>query len=213
MIGTTDVLSIFDFDKTLIREDSFRLFSLLASENLWGKVSVLALAVSTKVGLISNQRYKESVLRIVWLTKDEKERKSLLQKLYSELKEIENFEVVNSLKNHIERGDRVVVLSASPSFYLKPYVQFWSEDIKVFGSGLQVVNGKIKFDNLYGLRKELCARSIIEQEKPSEVWIYTDHISDLPIIKLADHVRLVKPSAKLCDKLRQLTIKYEIVSS
>ena len=207
-----NILSIFDFDKTLIRRDSFRFFSLLASESLWSKTLVLLLALGSKAGLLSNEKYKKSVIQSVWLKKDEKERDRLLQKLFFELRGLENTEIVYALKTHIEQGDRVVVLSASPSFYLKPYVQFWSEDIKVFGSELQIVNGKIKFDNLYGLRKELCARSIIEQEKPSEVWIYTDHISDLPIIKLADHVRLVRPSAKLCDKLRQLTIKYEIVS-
>ena len=155
---------------------------------------------------------KEYVLRFVWIKKNEKNRAKILQKLSHRLHQLERPQIVNLLRIHLQQGDRVVVISASPLFYLRPYVQFWSEDIKVFGSELQIVNGKIKFDNLYGLRKELCARSIIEQEKPSEVWIYTDHISDLPIIKLADHVRLVRPSAKLCDKLRQLTIKYEIVS-
>lgn len=207
-----DVLSIFDFDKTLIRRDSFRIFSLLASEKAWEKVLVCLLALCNKAGLISNKRYKEQVLRIVWLTKDGKEREKLLEKLYLKFRGSQNPGVLNSLKNHIQRGDSVVVLSASPAFYLKPYVRFWSEDIEVFGSELQFVNRKITFQNLYGSEKALCAKSIIEQKRPSMVWVYTDHISDLPIIQLADCVRLVKPSRKLCARLRQLNIKYEIVS-
>ena len=205
-----NVLSIFDFDKTLIRKDSFRIFGLLASEKIWKKVLVLFLALCSKAGLISNKSYKAWVLRIVWLTKDERERERLLQKLFFELRGLENPEIVHALKTHIERGDRVVVLSASPSFYLKPYVQFWSEDIKVFGSELQVVNGKIKFQNLYALQKALCAKSIIEQKRPSSVWVYTDHISDLPLIKIADRVRLINPSPKFLKKLDQLKINYEI---
>ena len=207
-----NVLSIFDFDKTLIRRDSFRIFSLLASEKAWEKVLVLLLALCNKAGLISNKRYKEWVLRIVWLTKGKRERERLLQDLYVEFRRLENPEVLNSLKSHVERGDSVVVLSASPTFYLRPYVRFWSEDVEVFGSELQFVNRKITFQNLYGSEKVLCAKSIIEQKRPSMVWVYTDHISDLPIIQLADCVRLVKPSRKLCARLRQLNIKYEIVS-
>ena len=206
-----NVLSIFDFDKTLIRKDSFRIFSLLASEKIWKKELVLFLALCSKAGLISNKRYKEWVLRIVWLTKNEKERERLLQELHLEFRRLQNPNVLNLLKNHIERGDCVVVLSASPAFYLRPYVRFWSKDVEVFGSELQIVNGKIKFQNLYALQKALCAKSIIEQKRPSSVWVYTDHISDLPVIQLADRVRLVNPSVKLCDRLHRLNIAYEIV--
>ena len=206
-----NILSIFDFDKTLIRQDSFRLFGLLASESISKKVLVLLLALCNKIGFISNKMYKELVLSFVWLTKDEKEKRFSLQKLFRELRRFENSEVIKLLNYHIKRGDSVVVISASPSFYLKPYVLFWSKDIEVYGSELQCVNGKIKFQNLYGLQKELCAKSIIKEKNPSVVWVYTDHISDLPIIQIADHVRLVKPSAKLCDRLHQLNINYEII--
>lgn len=208
-----NVLSIFDFDKTLIRRDSFRIFSLLASEKTWEKLLVLFLAACSKAGLISNKRYKEGVLRIVWLTKDENKKEELLQELYLKFRGLQNPGVLKSFKNHIEQGDNVVVLSASPAFYLEPYVRSWSEDVEVFGSELQFENGKIKFKNLYASQKALCAKSIIERKRPDAVWVYTDHISDLPIIQLADHVRLVNPSVKLCERLRRLSIAYERITS
>ena len=116
MVGTTDVLSIFDFDKTLIRGDSFRMFSLLASENLWKKALVLALALGGKAGWINNQRYKEYVLRFVWIKKNEKNRAKILQKLSHRLHQLERPQIVNLLRIHLQQGDRVVVISASPLF-------------------------------------------------------------------------------------------------
>ena len=105
------------------------------------------------------------------------------------------------------------MLSASPEFYLKPYIQSWSEKVEVFGSKIQYKNGDFKFLNLYGAEKAACAISVINKIKPKNVWIYTDHISDLPIIRLANYVWLVNPSANLCNKLNRLKIKYEIINN
>ena len=116
------------------------------------------------------------------------------------------------MQDHINKGNRVIVLSASPSFYLKPYVQLWSENIETFGSEFEVLNGNVRLRNLYGFKKALIAKSIIEQMKPDTVWVYTDSISDLPIIELADHIMLVNPKAFFCKKLHQLDIEYKIVS-
>jgi len=206
-------LYIFDFDKTLIKDDSFRIFTLLGSEKIWKKIFVLLFALWCKVGLISNQKYKELCLKTIWLPKTEIERNILLEKFYSRLNKIEYSIVVNILKTRIKMNEKVIVLSASPEFYLKPYVRSWSEKIEVFGSKVQYENGKFKFTNLYSAEKAACAISIINKKKPKNVWVYADHVSDLPIIKLADSVCLVNPSTKLCKKLHQLKIKYEIINN
>lgn len=213
LVKKNNVLSIFDFDKTLIRGDSFRLFGVFCSKKISEKMFVLFLALCNKSGLITNEKYKEWVLRIVWLTKDEKQRELFLQELYFDFRKLENPDVVNLLKTHIELGDRVIVLSASPLFYLEPYVQLWSKEIEVYGTQIQFLNGRVVLQNLHRARKAQCARAIINQTEPSSVWVYTDHISDLPIIQLADRVRLVKPSAALCTKLNKLNIEFEIVGS
>ena len=131
-----NVLSIFDFDKTLIRKDSFRIFGLLASEKIWKKVLVLFLALCSKAGLISNKSYKAWVLRIVWLTKDERERERLLlgeTKLRPEIKEL-----FPHLKMHIKVFELLSIFGAHrylsrakwfvlPLFRMSNYLD-WLED-------------------------------------------------------------------------------------
>jgi len=205
-----EVLSVFDFDKTLIKKDSFRIFSLLASDNSWKKIIVYFLALCHKSKVISNSFYKVSVLRTVWFSKNKREKELFLEEFYKALKKIENKRVLDALKKHIEIGDKVVVISASPLFYLEPYVKILSDNIEVLGSKFRLSGGRTEFFNLYGDQKVLCAREIIQKMRPNVVWVYTDHISDLPIIKLADKVRLIHPSAKLIKKLNQLKIDHEI---
>ncbi|MDB4442815.1 hypothetical protein N9219_05290, partial [bacterium] len=96
------------------------------------------------------------------------------------------------------------------SFYLEPYVKLLSDNIEVLGSKFRSIGGETEFFNLYGDQKMLCAKAIIQKVKPNIVWVYTDHISDLPLIKLADRVRIINPSSKFIKKLDQLKINYEI---
>lgn len=203
-------LSIFDFDKTLIKKDSFRLFSSLASDKTWKKITVLFLAICQKLNLISNSCYKESVLKTVWVSKEEQRKELFLEEFYKALKRIENKSVLDALKKHLEIGDKVVVISASPLFYLEPYVRLWSDKIEVMGTKYRAFDGKVELFNLYGDQKVLYAKEVIQKMKPNIVWVYTDHISDLPLIKLADKVRVINPTSKLIKKLNQLKIDYEI---
>ena len=203
-------LSIFDFDKTLIKKDSFRIFSLSASDNTWEKIIVFFLALCHKSRFISNSCYKESVLRTVWISKQKRDKETFLEKFYKSLKKIENKRVLNALKKHLEIGDKVVVISASPLFYLEPYVKLLSDNIEVLGSKFCSIGRETESFNLYGDQKAVCARAIIQKMKPNLVWVYTDHISDLPLIKIADRVRLINPSAKFIKKLNQLKIDCEI---
>ena len=203
-------LSIFDFDKTLIKKDSFRLFSLLASDNTRKKITVLFLAICNKLNFISNSFYKKSVLQTVWVSKEGKNKELFLEEFFKALKKIENKRVLDALEKHLEFGDKIVVISASPLFYLEPYVRLWSDKIEVRGSEYRVIDGEAEFFNLYGDRKVLCAKEIIQKAKPNIVWVYTDHISDLPLIKLADKARLINPSSKFIKKLNKLQIGYEI---
>ena len=205
-----EALSIFDFDKTLIKKDSFRIFSLLASDNAWKKIIVYFLALCHKSKIISNSFYKVNVLRIVWFSKNKRGKELFLEEFYKALKKIENKRVLNALKKHLEIGDKVVVISASPLFYLEPYVKLWSDNIEVPGSKFRSIGGETEFFNLYGDQKVLGAKEIIQKMRPDVVWVYTDHISDLPLIKLADKVRLINPSAKLIKKLNQLKIDHKI---
>jgi HAD superfamily phosphoserine phosphatase-like hydrolase len=210
MKNTHETLSLFDFDKTLIHEDSFRIFSLSASNSIWEKILVLFLAFCNKSKFISNSYYKKSVLKIVWIKKGKRDKELFLEDFIRVLQKKQNKKVVNALKKHVDLGDKVIIISASPSFYLNPFVKLLSENIEVLGSHFRVRGGQMEFFNLYGTKKMLSAEKIIKKINPRIIWLYTDHISDMPLIKLADRIRLINPSSKFIKKLNQLKIDYEI---
>jgi|GEM_PF-5610516 len=206
-----ETIAIFDFDKTLTTKDSFLLFSLFAARTLHEKIVVLGLAILCKFGFLSNGSYKGLVLDHVWLDREIGEKQELLRSFQTELKSIENRTVVNMLMQHHDNGDTVVVLSASPGFYLESHVHSWTADAIVHGSSLADADGRITIDNLYGEAKARIARDLINQHAPSRVIVYTDHLSDLALIKLATDVRLVNPAPGCLRALRQSSIPFEIV--
>ncbi len=210
-MSSRSVVAIFDFDKTLVTQDSFRLFSLSAAGAIWKRCLVFILAVLCKVRLFNNQTYKARVLEQVWSTRSEEEKKKFLNTFFSTLHGIENSSVLLLLKQHLAIGDRVIVISASPEFYLQPFVQTWSKDIAVFGTRVRYFDRRVEVDNLYGKSKASLAKSLMERYSPASIFVYTDHISDLELIRLATDVRLVSPSNRCIRMLRKLNIAFETV--
>jgi HAD superfamily phosphoserine phosphatase-like hydrolase len=202
---------IFDFDKTLTTRDSFRLFSLEAAATFRVKAQVIILALFCKLGLLDNAAYKTHVLKQVWIEKNREQRREFLKHFLLVLHRIENDSVVSLLKQHLENNDKVVVMSASPEFYLRPFVQSWSDDIEVFGTKVYDADGRVEVNNLFGESKAGLTKTLIQQHNPESLLVYTDHISDLSLMRLATKVRLVSPSPQCIRVLRSLDIKFETI--
>ena len=49
--------------------------------------------------------------------------------MYSRLSQCENEKVINLLESHLKRYHKVIVLSASPIFYLKSYIERKEEEV------------------------------------------------------------------------------------
>jgi len=202
-------LAIFDFDRTLISRDSFRSFSLASASTLTHKVCALAMAACAKAGFVDNQAYKAHILQRLWYENTRFDREQFITSFCASLRRFENGPVVWQLKHHVAQNDMVAILSASPELYLRPLAQAWSRHIEVFGTRVSYVGERVVVKNLHGERKADCARGLIADRQPSTVWVYTDHIDDLPLIQLATDVRLVSPSPRLVRALRRLHIKFE----
>lgn len=201
-------LVIFDFDKTLVTVDSFRLFSLIAAETWWKRGLVLALAVACRFKVIDNARYKLFVLRLVWAGKAKEQKSRILNALYRCLDAVQNAEIVGSMVGHLNRNDDVIVISASPDFYLKSYVESLWTNVKVFASAYHEHDGRVSLRNLYREEKVICAKRLLADLSPVEVVFYTDHISDAPLMKMAHLTKIVRPSKRLCGKLHKMGIEF-----
>jgi phosphoserine phosphatase len=201
-------LVLFDFDKTLVARDSFLVFSQVAASTWPRRAYALLLAALCKGGVLSNAAYKARVLRRFWHLRSPAEQAAILAQLHRRLGSLACDGPVARLKAHLRRHHRVVVLSASPAFYVRPFVQAWSDQIEVLASQFDAA----KEENLYGKRKAEVARHLIEAHQPEVVWVYTDHLSDLPLIEMAHRVGLVRPSPGLVRALRARRIEFEVVT-
>jgi phosphoserine phosphatase len=204
---TDNDLAVFDFDRTLVAGDSFRLFSRIAAASHREYAYTLLVAALCKAGLISNAAYKERVLQRLWYGRTPDEQAKILTGVYEQLGRWAYGAIVRRLREHLQLGHQVVVLSASPAFYVAPFVrQAWSGDIEVLASKF----GQGECGNLYGARKAEEMRRLIEA-RPPVVWVYADHRSDLPLIEMAHRVCLVRPSAGLVRTLRARGIAFEVM--
>jgi phosphoserine phosphatase len=204
-------LAIFDYDKTLVAGDSFRLFAARAAADRADRVRFLAHAVLAKLRLISNGRYKELVLDRTWRRLDPGARAALVSGFVDELRGMLVDPVVERLHAHLGAGDAVAVLSASPAFYLEAAVRSIAADVAARGSTVHEEGGRIHVDNLYGERKADAARELIAGADGATVHVYTDNRSDLPLMALADRLTLVRPSSSTVAAAERAGLDFEVL--
>ena len=65
-MSESSVLALFDFDKTLISRDSFRLLAEIGARSFFERWLLFLYAGITKLGWIDNRRYKGLVLDRIW---------------------------------------------------------------------------------------------------------------------------------------------------
>jgi len=205
------VLALFDFDKTLVARDSFRMLGELGARSSLERALLFAYAGVTKLGWIDNTRYKELVLTRIWCGRTEAERAQLLDALSESIRASSIEATWARLREHLDRGDRVAILSASPEFYLGPYMASISGDIQVLASSVEETGAGVVVDNLFRDRKATRAKGLIEEHIPSRVVVYTDHRDDLPMMKLAQHIVLVRPFEDTIESVRETGIPFEVL--
>jgi phosphatidylglycerophosphatase C len=207
----TRSIAIFDFDKTLVSKDSFRLFGTVWAAGPTERVLLLGYAVLARLGLVTNKRYKELVLERVWQPRDADERAAKTAETTDGLGRLLVTAVVAELRAHLEAGDRVIVLSASPVIYLGPLLAEISPDIEVHGSDIWEAGGRLEVGNLFGDRKAELARNLIAGTTPGSIHVYTDHKHDLELMKLADHVTLVRPKPATVAAVERAGLDFEVL--
>ena len=206
-----NVLVLFDFDKTLVTVDSFRFFVRVCAGSPANHLRMIASTPLCRVGVISNSQYKQYLLRHVWCSRTPEVQASLLERFCEKIRQRQNAMVVRRMLDHVGAGHAVAVLSASPQFYLEPAVHELSPRVEVYGSQVTCKGPVVEMVNLHGRRKAELARSLIRDRKPDRVHVYTDHQSDLPLLRLADSATLVRPARRLLREVRRLQLEYETI--
>jgi len=143
-----------------------------------------------KVRIIKNWKAKERVL--TYFFKNEPFKEFCLKSTEFSIKIIPDLvkpEAIQSIIQHIGKGDRVIVISASFENWLVDWCK--TMKLELIGSKIEVRNGlitgKIEGRNCYGTEKVIRLKQYLDISQFSEIYAYGDSKGDLPLLELANH--------------------------
>ncbi len=183
-------IAFFDFDGTLIKEDSFILFiKYISSKKKYyiGWLLIVYYYLVSKLGFVSNQEFKEKVISYFMKGREVSEINT-----YS-INFAENViptkltdQAIKQLRNHENAGDKIVIVSASLDLWL----QYWckTRDFDLVCSIAEVkderVTGKLVGRNCIGVEKVSRIKKAYKLEEYSKIYVYGDSRNDLPMLSL-----------------------------
>lgn len=202
-------IAIFDFDGTLIRGDSIVRYVLYAVQQ--GRLSAFNLPYQlvnvrrTLTRKISDEQGKTNALRFLGrMTAQEQAafnhsfcRDQLLPRLYAR--------GIRRMEAHREKGDLVLLLSASPDSYMKEWAKLLPVDLVLASPTDEKgrVSRTIRFHEKVKRMREWEAEQPFEVDWPNS-WAYGDSATDLPVMRLTGHPTMVNPKPAMLDEGRGL---------
>jgi phosphatidylglycerophosphatase C len=185
-------LALFDFDGTITTHDSLRDF-LLYSFGLKRCIKKLApvspMILAYLLGIADNQKVKTEVTKSFFSQMPESEFILLAKKFAEEeLPKIVKKSATEKIAWHKSMGDRIIVVSASFSDYLK----FWceKEELELISTRLEIKNGRLtgyfSTPNCWGKEKVVRINAHLNLRDFSKIYAYGDSKGDFEMLKLAD---------------------------
>lgn len=186
-------IAFFDFDGTITRKDTlfdFLRFSFGNFRFIFGIFVISPMLVAFKLKIISNTKAKEYLLS--WFLKNISIASFLeMANLYSLIRidKITRQSTMKKILWHKRQGHTVVVVSASPKYWLVPWCT--KNKLVLLATKLEIKNGvitgKISGQNCYGNEK---AKKILELYNLGEfdyIYAYGDSAGDREMLDLANY--------------------------
>jgi len=191
-------LALFDFDGTITTKDTlfdFTHFSVSRLTFTLGMVVLFLPMLLHKIGLLSAHKTKEIFLSYFFKNfSREAFDKHCNRFAKDRLPNLIRSEALNTINQHKEKGDTVIIVSASPENWIKPWAELYG--IKVIATKLQIINnqltGQIMGANCNGIEKVNRIHSEINLSDYTEITAYGDSIGDKDMLALAQK-RYLKP--------------------
>ena len=178
-------MNCFDFDKTIYRKDSsvqFYLYCFFRTPIMFFHIfKAFFFLFLNKLGLISTKKFKEKFF-------------SFLKYIKKTDEVIDNFwkkELKNINKWYLDiKKDNDVICSASPYFLVNVAVKNFNKEATVICTNMDISTGIISGENLKGNNKVVELKKIFGEDVHFDT-VYTDSLSDFPILDLADNKKIV----------------------
>lgn len=206
------VVAIFDLDRTITRHGTYTPFLLsVAGRNpgrLWGLIRALPIAAGYLLGLVSRKFLKEAMLRAVL---DDKSKTNINAHVTMFVDKL----IASGLRSgasaalgaHVRKGDELMVATAAFDVYVDEICRRLGINHIVCTHAERDtdgwLSGQIVGENCYGSAKlEAVERALPGRRGECDIIVYSDHHSDLPLMRWADRAVAVNPSSKLREAAR-----------
>lgn len=185
-------LALFDFDGTITTQDSFIAFIRYAVGNvkmMLGGLMMLPILVAYYLKLMSNDQAKQRVISYFFKGMPKQQFRQMAED-YS-LRCIDKMirpKAMAKIRWHQDRGDKVVIVSASIENWLKPWCD--QQCLELLATKMEFKNNTVTgaFDgkNCYGEEKVARVKAIYQLDNYASIYAYGDSLGDKQLLDLAD---------------------------
>ena len=185
-------IALFDFDGTITNTDTFTKFILFAANKRKinvGKIILLPTIVKYKLGRLHGSEIRKKVYNFAFKGTNERQLR-IKGEAFSELM-IPNyirFNAFEKIKWHKQRGDIVVIVSASLDLYLSPWCTKYGLDL--ICTKVDVVDGILTGNYLNDDCSGITKKQLVEQKYNlsnfDTIYAYGDTLEDEELLSLAD---------------------------
>jgi HAD superfamily hydrolase (TIGR01490 family) len=186
-------LALFDFDGTITTHDTLFRFVRFYKGNFKLILGILILSplfLLFKLKLIKNYKAKEYFLKYFFNGNSEQLFKKLAKEFsLNYIDKIIRKEAVEKIEWHKKQKHRIIVVSASIDYWLKPWCD--KNDLELIATKIEVIDsiitGKLLTKNCYGKEKANRLKEIIDFANYTEIYAYGDSNGDKEMLELADN--------------------------
>ncbi len=200
-------IHIFDLDHTLVLKDTFAPFLIglvKLQPRLACQLPLLApVWIMFKFGMISNQTAKQLFLQRV-VGKSSTEMLQYWCRIFTRqlTQSALNTAVFNQLQRVQKSGAITVLATASPDVYVEQLAKALRFDVVICTRLRRDENGRLSGlldgNNCYGNEKfQQVSAWLKSNGDKKKSWFYTDHHTDLSLLKAVDHGVMVRPTKAL----------------
>jgi len=197
---------VFDFDGTIIKEDSF--YSIISKfknkKSLYKRLIAKLILLLYSKKIINNTLFKKLITSVILKNFYKNDLENIAIEFAKEtvVKDYVNLDILENFIKHLkEENTEVIILSASPSDIVRPILSY----LIINNYKKQEILKKIKFlcseliyknEKIYSFGKNLYQaekRKLLESLGIYRIdTLYTDSYDDLPLVEIADKTYLVK---------------------
>lgn len=186
-------IAFFDFDGTITSDDTFSPFIFLAippKRLKRGKLTLAPLIIGYKLGLVSGRKLRTAIVSLGFKGCPADQIQQLGRQFSQDfIPNVIRPQAMQQIQWHLNRGDRVVVVSASMDVYLKPWCDLHNLDL--ICSEIEVkdrlMTGRYLNLDCSGKRKKQRILDRYSLADFNEIYTYGDTTEDRDMLSLGTH--------------------------